>query len=168
VTLIDWETGGAGLPVLDLGHCLTESLLDVPRRGVLPPGLRPPDAVPPEAVPPDAEPAGGAGAGAGLAGGAGAVGGGEAAWLVQPDEERIAAVASGYSSRRLLTSAEHEVLLPAIRFAAAYAGAIHLEQALLEGVRGKSMDARWARLRNRMEVSRAVARLASLHLRGGP
>ena len=161
VTLIDWETGGAGLPVLDLGHCLIESLLDVPQRGVLPPGVLPPDAVPP---------------GAGVAGDAGSDGTDdagysghrEAAWLVQPDEERIAAVASGYSSRRVLTRAERDVLLPAIRFATAYIGAIHLEQALLEGVQGESMDARWARLRNRMEVSGAVARLASLHLPGGP
>ena len=96
------------------------------------------------------------------------MGAGEAAWLVRPDEDRIAAVASGYSSQRLLTRAERDVLLPAIRFAAAYAGAIHLEQALLDGVRGASMEARWARLRNRIEVSEAVARLASPHLPGGP
>jgi Ser/Thr protein kinase RdoA (MazF antagonist) len=120
VTLIGWETGGAGLPVLDLGHCLIESLLDVPQRGV------------------------------------------------RPDEDRIAAVASGYSAQRLLTRAERDVLLPAIRFATACAGAIHLEQALLEGVLGASMDARWARLRNRIEVSEAVARLASPHLPGEP
>ena len=179
VTLIDWESGGAGLPVLDLGHCLIESLLDVPHRGVLPPGVLPMDAVlpgagpagaePRDAEPGGAEPAGDAWPGAWpAAGGAGAAGGGEAAWLVRPDEERIAAVASGYSSRRLLTSAEHGVLLPAIRFGAAYVGAIHLEQALLEGVRGEAMDARWARLRNRMEASEAVARLASPYLPGRP
>ena len=175
VTLIDWETGGAGLPVLDLGHCLIESLLDVPQRGVLPPSVLPPDA-----APPSAGAAGGAGAaeaagsserGSGAAGavnGTGAAGAGEAQWLVQPDEDRIAAVASGYSSWRTLWPAERDLLLPAVRFAAACIGAIHLEQALLDGVRGESMDARWARLRNRIEVSEAVARLALPHLAGGP
>jgi Ser/Thr protein kinase RdoA (MazF antagonist) len=33
VTLIDWETGGLGLPVLDLGNCLVESLLDAQPAG---------------------------------------------------------------------------------------------------------------------------------------
>ena len=33
VTLIDWETSGLGLPVLDLGHCLIESLLDAQPSG---------------------------------------------------------------------------------------------------------------------------------------
>ena len=164
VSLIGWETGGAGLPVLDLGHCLIECLLDVPQRGVLPSGVLPPDAVPPGA---GAAGVGGAGA-AGSAGDAASAGAGEAAWLVQPDQGRIAAVASGYSSWRTLWPAERDVLLPAIRFAAAYIGAIHLEQALLDGVRSESMDARWARLRNRIEVSEAVARLASPHLAAGP
>ena len=162
VTLIDWETGGAGLPVLDLGHCLIECLLDVPQRGALPSGVLPPDAVPPGAGPFRVS------GSSGDSGDSGAAGAGEAAWLVQPDEDRIAAVASGYSSWRTLGPAERDVLLPAIRFAAACIGAIHLEQALLDGVRGESMNARWARLRNRMEVSEAVARLASPHLAGGP
>ena len=54
VTLIDWETSGLGLPVLDLGNCLIESLLDAQ---------------------PSAD--------------------GPAAWLVEPDEDRIGAVAAG-------------------------------------------------------------------------
>jgi hypothetical protein len=44
------------------------------------------------------------------------------------------------------------------------AGALHFEQALLDGVRDAGMDARLARLRNRFEVSRAVAELAARHL----
>jgi aminoglycoside phosphotransferase (APT) family kinase protein len=59
VTLIDWETGGLGLPVLDLGACLIETLLD-------------------------AQPSGS---------GPAASGSGPAAWLVEPDEDRIATVA---------------------------------------------------------------------------
>ena len=34
VALIDWETSGLGLPVLDLGNCLMESLLDSQPAGV--------------------------------------------------------------------------------------------------------------------------------------
>jgi hypothetical protein len=59
-------------------------------------------------------------------------------------------------------------LLPeAVRFGACYVGAIHLYQALAEGVSGTSMDARLERLRNRVEVSEAVARLAAPHLTDG-
>ncbi len=65
VTLIDWETGGLGLPVLDLGTCLIESLLD-------------------------AQPSRPGAAASGPASG-------PAAWLVEPDEDRIAAVARGYA-----------------------------------------------------------------------
>ena len=43
-------------------------------------------------------------------------------------------------------------------------GARHFEQALADGVRGAGMDARLGRLRNRLEVSRAVAELALHHL----
>jgi Ser/Thr protein kinase RdoA (MazF antagonist) len=126
VTLIDWETGGLGLPVLDLGTCLIESLLD-------------------------AEPSGP----------------GPAAWLVEPDEDRIAAVAAGYASQRVVGAAERALLPAAIRFGACCIGAIHLHQALAEGVRGAAMDVRLERLRNRVSVSEAVARLAVPYLAGG-
>jgi Ser/Thr protein kinase RdoA (MazF antagonist) len=86
------------------------------------------------------------------------------AWLIQPDQARIAAVLAGYRRLRRLDSAERELLLPGIRFAAALAGALHFEQALIDGVRGTGMDARLARLRNRLEVSQAVAELAARHL----
>jgi Ser/Thr protein kinase RdoA (MazF antagonist) len=125
VTLIDWECGGLGLPVLDLGNCLLECLLD-------------------------AEPARS----------------GPGAWLVQPDEDRIAAVAAGYAAWRVLSPGERAVLLPAVRFGTAYVGAIHFEQALMDGVRGAAMDARLERLRNRLAVSESVARLAAGHLAG--
>ena len=126
VTLIDWETSGLGLPVLDLGHCLIESLLDAQ---------------------PSAD--------------------GPAAWLVEPDEDRVGAVAAGYASERRLGEAELALLPEAVRFGACYVGAIHLYRALAEGVSGTSMDARLERLRNRVEVSEAVARLAAPHLTDG-
>ena len=125
VTLIDWECAGLGLPVLDLGNCLLECLLDAEPGGV-----------------------------------------GPEAWHVQPDEDRIAAVAAGYAAWRVLSPAERAVLLPAVRFGTAYAGAIHFEQALVDGVRGAAMDARLERLRNRLAVSESVARLAARHLAG--
>ena len=88
------------------------------------------------------------------------------AWHIQPDENRIAGVVAGYSRWRQLQPAEKDLLLEGIRFPAAYVGAIHLEQALLGGVRGRSMDVRLERLRNRLEVSGAVAELARRHLGG--
>jgi Ser/Thr protein kinase RdoA (MazF antagonist) len=123
VTLIDWETAGLGLPVLDLGHCLAECHLD-------------------SDLPPDRP----------------------EAWLVQPDEHRIAAVASGYSAVRPVPAAERELLGAGVRFGAAFVGAIHFEAALTRGASGPSMDARLERLRNRVAVSDEVARLALRHL----
>ena len=82
---------------------------------------------------------------------------------IQPDENRIAAIVAGYSRWRRLQPAEKDLLLEGIRFPAAYAGAIHFEQALLGGVSGRSMDARLERLRNRLAVSEAVAELARRH-----
>ena len=134
VTLIDWETGGLGLPVLDLGNCLMESLLDSH----------------PSAV-----------------GSAGERGGRARAWLVEPAEDRVAAVARGYALERVPGAAERAILPDAVRFGACYIGAIHLYQALAEGVSGASMDARLERLRNRMAVSDAVASQAASHLAGG-
>ena len=121
--LIDWENGGLGLPVLDLGYCLLECHLDA--------GL----------------PAGRAGA-----------------WHVSPDPGRVGAVLDGYARWRRRDDAERAALADGIRFAAAYIGAIHFEQALIGGVRGASMDARLARLRNRIAVSQDVADLAARHL----
>jgi Ser/Thr protein kinase RdoA (MazF antagonist) len=86
------------------------------------------------------------------------------AWLIQPSPARIAAVLTGYSRLRRLTAAERQFLLPGIRFATAFVGALHFEQALIDGVRGTGMDARLARLRNRLAVSQSVAELASTHL----
>jgi Ser/Thr protein kinase RdoA (MazF antagonist) len=124
--LIDWENGGLGLPVVDLGHCLMESHLD--------PGL------------PVGQPA---------------------AWHIQPDPGRVAAVLDGYTRWRQVHYSEREILPEGIRFATAYIGAIHFERALIDGVRGPTMDARLARLRNRIAVSQAVADLAARHL-GSP
>jgi Ser/Thr protein kinase RdoA (MazF antagonist) len=124
--LIDWENGGLGLPVVDLGHCLMECHLD--------PGL------------PAGQPA---------------------AWLIQPDPGRVAAVLDGYTRWRQVHSAERKILPEGIRFASAYIGAIHFERALIDGVRGPTMDARLARLRNRIAVSQAVADIAARHL-GSP
>jgi Ser/Thr protein kinase RdoA (MazF antagonist) len=123
VTLIDWETGGVGLPLLDLGYCLLECHLD-------------PDL-------PWDQPE---------------------AWHIQPDDERIAAVTEGYSTRRILGPAELGLLLHGIRFGVAFIGAIHFEQVLVGGARGTSMDARLERLRNRLAVSEAVAERALHHL----
>lgn len=123
VMLVDWDTAGLGLPVLDLGNCLAECHLDsdLPRDR-------------PEA------------------------------WLVRPDAHRIAAVASGYREVRELTAAEHDLLPEAVRFGAAFVGAIHCEAALTGGASGPGMDARLARLRNRLEIGPEVARLALRHL----
>lgn len=126
VTLIDWETAGIGLPVLDFGNCLADCLLDAD-------------------LPPDRP----------------------EAWLVQPDPERVAAVAAGYSRTRTLTGAELELLADAVRFGAAFTGAIHLEAALAERASGPGIEGRLARLRNRLAISDTVAELALRYLPPG-
>ncbi len=123
VVLIDWEMGGLGLAVLDLGNCLLECHLD--------------------AKVPDLDPE---------------------AWLISPDEDRIAAVARGYAGVRRLSSAEIELLPAAVGFATAVVGAIHFELALTDGVSGPAMDARLARIENRLSVADDVAALALTYL----
>jgi Ser/Thr protein kinase RdoA (MazF antagonist) len=123
VTLIDWETGGLGLAVLDLANCLMECHLD--------------------AAVPDSDPE---------------------AWLISPDEDRIAAVASGYTAVRSLHAAERDLLPAALRFPAAVVGAVHFELALTDRVGGPTMDARLARLENRLSVAADVAAIAAQYL----
>jgi thiamine kinase-like enzyme len=118
VTLIDWESAGLGVPLLDLGYCLLACHLDA--------GL------------PSEKPS---------------------ARHIRPDEDRVAAVAAGYSQYRRLQPAERDLLPDGMRFAAAFAGATHFEQALIGEVRGAPME----RLRNRLTVSDAVAELARRH-----
>jgi Ser/Thr protein kinase RdoA (MazF antagonist) len=83
---------------------------------------------------------------------------------IEPDPGRIAAVLDGYTRWRPVIDAEREALADGIRFGAAYAGAIHLERALIDGVHGPTMDARLGRLKNRIAVSQAIADLAACHL----
>jgi Ser/Thr protein kinase RdoA (MazF antagonist) len=86
------------------------------------------------------------------------------AWLIAPDEDRIAATARGYSSARALSSAELALLPDAIRFCTAVIGGIHVELALTDGVSGPTMDARLARLENRLAIADEVAALAVPYL----
>jgi len=119
VTFIDWETGGVGLPVVDLGAALLECHLDA--------GL------------PDDEPA---------------------PWLVEPSPDRVRALAAGYARVRTLTPAELDLLPAAARFSAAVAGSVHMDVALMEEASGPVMDARLARVENRLGVAGDVAAIA--------
>jgi Ser/Thr protein kinase RdoA (MazF antagonist) len=86
------------------------------------------------------------------------------AWLISPDEDRVAAVMRGYAAVRSLSAAEIELLPAAVRYATAVAGAIHFELALAEGVTGPTMDARLARIENRLSVADDVVALALTYL----
>lgn len=119
VTLVDWETGGLGLAVLDLGHALAECHLD--------------------AALPDDQPD---------------------RWLIVPSRDRIGALAQGYARVRALSPAELDLLPAAMAFAAAVVGSVHLELAVAGGVTGPVMDARLARLQNRLAVASEVAAIA--------
>jgi Ser/Thr protein kinase RdoA (MazF antagonist) len=119
VTFVDWETGGLGLSVVDLGSALVECHLD--------------------ANLPDDEPS---------------------RWLVTPSPDRIRALAEGYAGVRAPSTAELDLLPVAARFAAAVLGSVHLEVALMAGVSGPALEARHARLANRLAVSDQVAATA--------
>ncbi len=84
--------------------------------------------------------------------------------LISPDEAQISAIAAGYASVRQLAAPERDLLPAATRFAAAISGAVHLEAALIGGAGGSSMDARLARLQNRLEVADDVAATALRYL----
>jgi Ser/Thr protein kinase RdoA (MazF antagonist) len=86
------------------------------------------------------------------------------AWLISPDEHRIAAVARGYAGVRRLSAAELSLLPDAVRFTAAVDAAIDLELAFADGVTGPTMDARLAGLQRRLDVADSVAALAAPYL----
>ena len=67
-------------------------------------------------------------------------------------------------ARATLSSAELALLPDAVRFSAAVIGAIHVELALADGVSGPIMDARLARLENRLSIADEVASLAVPYL----
>jgi Ser/Thr protein kinase RdoA (MazF antagonist) len=85
-------------------------------------------------------------------------------WLITPDESRIAAIARGYASVRPLSEAELALLPVAVRFTSAIVGAIDLEMAFGQGVTGPAMDARLARMQNRLDVAGEVATIAARYL----
>jgi len=87
-------------------------------------------------------------------------------WLITPDEAPISAVCEGYRRVRELSAAERDLLPEAVRFPAAVVGSVHFELALVAGVTGPTMDARLARLQNRLDVADVVTALALRHLDG--
>jgi len=119
VTLVDWETGGLGLGVVDLGNSLLECHLDADLR--------------------DNQPS---------------------RWLIQPSPDRIEAVASGYAKIRTFSAPELDLLPKAMKFSAAVVGSVHLDIALTDGVTGPAMEARLARLANRLSIADEVAAIA--------
>src|SRR5262249_29444985 len=87
-----------------------------------------------------------------------------AAWHIQPNEDRIAAVLAGYSRWRRLQPAERDLLAGGSCFAASLVGGIPRERALPVGVRSGPRDVGLERLRTRLAVSDAAAGLARRHL----
>jgi Ser/Thr protein kinase RdoA (MazF antagonist) len=80
--------------------------------------------------------------------------------LIAPSRERIAALAAGYATVRTPSAAELDLLPAAVAFAAAVCASVHLELELTGDVSGPVLDARLARLENRLSVAGAVAAIA--------
>jgi Ser/Thr protein kinase RdoA (MazF antagonist) len=125
-TLIDWDQGGQGPAMADLGQLLLECYLDTD--------------LPVEYAP---------------------------AWHITPNLARIEAVVEGDAEQRILTPAELDALLVAMRFGIAFIGALHLDQVLHTAPSDPAwlvgMDRRFARLQNRFLASEEIAKLATAH-----
>jgi Ser/Thr protein kinase RdoA (MazF antagonist) len=85
-------------------------------------------------------------------------------WLIEPSAERIAAVAAGYASTRPLSAPELDLLPAAVTFSAAVVGSVDLDVAMTDAVTGPVMEARLARLENRLGVADEVAFVARDYL----
>jgi len=81
-------------------------------------------------------------------------------WLIVPSADRITALASGYAGVRAASTGELSLLTAAVKFSAAVVGSVHFDVALTDGVSGPAMDARHARLENRLGVAGEVAAIA--------
>jgi Ser/Thr protein kinase RdoA (MazF antagonist) len=81
-------------------------------------------------------------------------------WLIAPSAERITAVASGYGHARVLSASEISLLPAAVKYSASVVGSVHFDVALTDGLTGPDMDARLARLENRLAVADDVAAIA--------
>jgi Ser/Thr protein kinase RdoA (MazF antagonist) len=80
--------------------------------------------------------------------------------LITPSPGRIAALATGYAEVRAPSAAELDLLPAAVAFAAAVSASIYLELKLTGDVSGPVLDARLARLQNRLSMASAVAAIA--------
>jgi Ser/Thr protein kinase RdoA (MazF antagonist) len=85
---------------------------------------------------------------------------------ITPSPGRIAALAAGYARVRMPSVTELDLLPAAVAFAAAVIGSGHLELAVTGGVSGPVLDARLARLQNRLAVAGEVAAIARDGLTG--
>ena len=86
--------------------------------------------------------------------------------LIEPSAVRITALAEGYAAVRSLSAVELDLLPDAVKFSTAVAGSVHFDVALTGAVSGPAMDARLARLENRLAVADEIAAIATDNLSG--